>query len=91
MNDRTKNITVTIVFIIFIAIITLLIANHKPKEISEFEIRKLAQLPELSGESILSSKYMDEFDKYTLDQFPFRDTFRNTESCYTAFSIPSKR
>ncbi|MGB4658741.1 MAG: DHHW family protein [Mobilitalea sp.] len=77
MNDRTKNITVTIVFIVFFAITTLLILFHKPNEISENERRKLAQLPELSGENILSSKYMDEFDKYTLDQFPFRDTFRH--------------
>ncbi len=80
MNDRTKNITVTIAFIVFLAITTLLIAYHKPKEISEFERRKLAQLPELSGENILSAKYMDEFDKYTLDQFPFRDTFRKLKA-----------
>jgi len=86
MNDRTKNITVTIVFIIFFAIITLLVAFHKPNEISKNERRKLAQLPELSGENILSSKYMEDFDKYTLDQFPFRDTFRQLKAV-TQFSV----
>lgn len=86
MNDRTKNVTVSIVFIVFFAIVTLLVAFHKPNEISENERRKLAQLPEVSGENLLSSKYMEEFDKYTLDQFPFRDSFRQLKAI-TQFSV----
>jgi len=86
MNDRTKNIAVTIVFIVFFAFSTLLVAFHNPNEVSGNERRKLAQLPELSLENILSSKYMEDFDKYTLDQFPFRETFRKLKAV-TQFSI----
>lgn len=80
MNDRTKNITVTTTFIIFFAVISLLVVFHKPNEISESERRKLSVLPKLSWENILSTEYMKDFDKYTLDQFPFRDNFRQLKA-----------
>lgn len=80
MNDRTKNITVTTVFIIFFAVISLLIVFHKPNQISENERRKLSMLPKPSWENMLSTKYMKDFEKYTLDQFPFRDNFRQLKA-----------
>ena len=76
MNDKTKNIIVTIVFILFFAIIDIFIVFHKPTEISKSERRKLDMKPQITKENIFSSDYMKDFDKYSLDQFPFRDTFR---------------
>lgn len=90
MSDRRKNITVAIAFIVYFSIFTLLLIFHKPNEISQSERRRLAQLPELSMENIVSLKYMDEFDKYTLDQFPFRDTFRQMKAV-TQFSVFHKK
>jgi hypothetical protein len=80
MKDRTKNITVTSIFIIFFAVLSLLIIFHKPNEISESERRTLSMLPNPSWENIFSTKYMEDFDKYTLDQFPFRDNFRQLKA-----------
>lgn len=50
------------------------------KEISESERRKLAQFPALTVESVGSSKFMTDFENYTLDQFPLRDTFRRLKA-----------
>ena len=52
------------------------------KDISESERRPLAQLPELSAQSVWDGKFMGKFEDYTLDQFPLRDTFRQIKSLF---------
>jgi len=52
------------------------------KDISESERRPLAQMPEIKVETILSGKFMDAFEDYSLDQFPLRDTFRQIKSLF---------
>ena len=52
------------------------------KDISEAERRPLAQLPEITLEGIFSGKFMGEFEDYSLDQFPLRDTFRQVKSLF---------
>ena len=52
------------------------------KEISDTERRPLAQFPALNSETLLSGKFMGEFDSYTLDQFPARDAFRQLKALF---------
>ena len=52
------------------------------KDISEAERRPLAQAPEVSVEALLSGKFMKEFEEFSLDQFPLRDTFRSLKSLF---------
>ena len=49
-------------------------------EISESERRKLEQFPAVSLKEILSGDWMEDFESYTLDQFPLRDTFRRVKA-----------
>ena len=49
-------------------------------DVSDSERRKLAQMPEITVESILSGKFMTAFEDFTLDQFPLRDTFRQLKA-----------
>lgn len=49
-------------------------------EYSESERRALADFPPLSAETLLSGKFMDEFEKYAQDQFPLRDGFRRLKA-----------
>ena len=49
-------------------------------EYSDSERRALAAFPELTTETVESGKFMTEFETYTLDQFPLRDTFRGLKS-----------
>ena len=50
------------------------------KDISEAERRKLTQMPEVTVDSILSGKFMEKFEDFTLDQFPLRDSFRTLKA-----------
>lgn len=49
------------------------------------ERRVLARFPKLNIETVLSGKFMKEFEIYTLDQFPLRDTFRSLKSAATLY------
>ncbi len=52
------------------------------KDISEAERRALEQFPELSGDTLLSGDFMEDFEGYTQDQFPLRDTFRQMKAWF---------
>ena len=50
------------------------------KDSSDAERRPLAQMPEISVETLLNGKFMTAFEDYTLDQFPLRDRFRQLKA-----------
>ena len=75
-----KEKIISISFVSFICIFFLLNIFIKDINISESERRKLNQLPEVSIKNIMDNTFMEEFDKYTLDQFPFRNTFRSIKA-----------
>lgn len=83
MNDKLKNVVVTIVFVFIIVIF--LIANIIKKDdmISVSERRKLEQFPQISVRTLLNGTFFDKFNKFTTDQFVKREEFRkikiNTE------------
>ena len=52
------------------------------EDISESERRKLAQFPELSLNTVLGGDFMTDFEDYTLDQFPLRDSFRQLKALF---------
>ena len=64
------------------AVLTMAAWFSPAKELSEAERRPLAQWPEISLESLLDGGFMTEFEDYTLDQFPLRDTFRTIKSLF---------
>ena len=53
------------------------------KELSEAERRKLQPFPKLSSETVLSGKFMSDFETYTQDQFPMRDVFRRLKAVFS--------
>ena len=52
------------------------------KDISEAERRPLEQAPALTADALLDGSYMEDFESYSLDQFPLRDTFRKIKSLF---------
>ena len=50
------------------------------RDISEAERRKLTQFPKLNAGEIISGRFMSEFEKYSQDQFPLRDLFRQIKA-----------
>ena len=76
MNDKIKDIVVTIVFLITIISLFLINVIKKDTDISIAERRKLATMPELTAKSLFDGTYFKKFDSYVTDQFIKRDTFR---------------
>jgi peptide methionine sulfoxide reductase MsrA len=80
MNSRVKNIAVTFcfVFVLFgFSLANILLPNQ---EFTHSERRRLAKAPDFSWESLFNGGLFEEFDKYTLDQFVFRDAFREIKA-----------
>ena len=59
-------------------------------EVSEAERRPLAQMPALTGETLLNGKFMSQFEDFTLDQFPLRDSFRQVKSLFHYYVLGQK-
>ena len=49
-------------------------------EYSAQERRKLEQFPKFTLETAANGKFMTDFESYTLDQFPMRNTFRRLKA-----------
>ncbi len=89
-----KNQKIRIIGIVAVAVLWSVLAVFawiKPaQDISTSERRPLEQFPTLSTESILSGKFMTDFEKYTLDQFPGRDSFRQLKSLFHYYVLGQK-
>lgn len=83
MQDKTKNIIVTVGFVVIIIGVFLTNIIAKDKQISTTERRKLAQLPEISVAKIISGDVMEKWEDYVADQFVGRDLFRTIKSVWS--------
>ena len=61
-----------------------------PTETSVSERRKLASFPKTNAETLLSGRFMADFETYSLDQFPFRDTFRTLKAVTSLYALGKK-
>ena len=86
MNKKIRIIGAVIVAILWITL-TAFAWFLPAREMSESERRKLAQFPELTVETILDGKFTSNFETYTLDQFPLRDTFRQIKSIFHYYAL----
>lgn len=70
--------------VLFLALVFFLFSVFcwlKPsEELSVTERRKLAQRPQGSAETIANGRFMNDFEKYAADQFPFRDGLRSLKA-----------
>lgn len=71
-----KNKIITFLFIAYIFIFALFSFILPDKEISSSERRKLNKFPKFE----FDSEYIEDVDKYLLDHFPLRDTFRSLKA-----------
>ncbi len=82
---KTKKIRITGAILVGVLWLALAVTawTHSPRDMSLTERRKLAQFPELSGQTLLNGKFMSKFETYTLDQFPMRDGFRQVKAVFS--------
>ena len=57
------------------------------KERSLSERRLLAQMPELTGKTLASGRFMEDFEDYATDQFPGRDLFRSIKALFHRYGL----
>lgn len=76
MTDKVKNVVNTITFLFVIIIIMIINIIKEDTEISLSERRKLTSFPEISFSKLIDGSFIDQFEKYTMDQFMKRDEFR---------------
>ena len=60
------------------------------RESSDAERRLLAQFPEISVEKIFSGAFAKDFEEYTLDQFPGRETFRSIKALFHRYILGNR-
>lgn len=90
MRNNIKNKLVIIGFmgiILGLSIVNILKSDY---QISYSERRKLAVPPSVSVEKIFNGAYFEELEKYLLDQFIFRDTFRSFKA-YTRLYLLNQK
>ena len=58
-----------------------------PDASSDWERRKLAQMPKITTNNLLSGTFMSDFESYTQDQFPLRNGFRRLKSEFHYFVL----
>lgn len=60
------------------------------EESSDSERRLLAQLPEVSVESVLNGSFAEDFEDYALDQFPGREMFRGIKAVFHRYVLGNR-
>lgn len=90
MENKTKNIIISIGFIVILLCVFFINILSPDKTISSTERRKLQQFPEITISKILSTDSMKKFENYTTDQFIVRDYFRNIKSIFNTYIFRQK-
>jgi hypothetical protein len=90
MNSRIKNITVTVLFLLTLFGVMLITLFMPDAEYSFSERRRLEQPPAFSIKKLFSGELFEDFDEYTLDQFPLRDIFRAVKAYIRYYPLAQK-
>lgn len=77
---KKKSVIVTSVMAAILFGLSVLTWMKEVDAFSDSERRELAKFPSLTVESVMDGTFMEKFETYTLDQFPFRDSFRRLKA-----------
>ncbi len=80
MSDQWKNKIVVLTTGILICSFSIGCLLKPDDEISLSERRPLQKFPTLNADTLLSGRFMEQFDDYAVDQFPLRESFRHLYS-----------
>ncbi|WP_346930765.1 DHHW family protein [Clostridium sp.] len=79
-SNKVNRRLMAVVFLLFIAIMSVSNILRREKMFSEEENRNLTGRPEFSISSLLSGEYIKKYESYISDQFPGRAFFVNTKA-----------
>ena len=78
------------VLILLLAALTTFAWFAPAKAVSDSERRPLAQKPAITLDSLAGGRFMQDFETYSLDQFPLRDSFRTVKSLFHQYVLRQK-
>ena len=90
MFEKQKNILTLCLLSAFLLGFGLWAAVKPADGLSLSERRPLAQMPELSVDSLLSGKFMSGYEDYATDQFPLREQFRTLKALTGLYGFGQK-
>lgn len=88
--NKIKNICIIAYVGIFLYGALILQISTPDAERSDSERRLLQQKPVLNKENVASGAYMTDFETYTQDQFPYRDSFRGVKAFTSLYVFRQK-
>lgn len=94
MLEKIKNITTTFAFLLVLGLFSLLALTRisHPISYSTVEKRPLAQFPKnITFASLIDKKSIEEFEKFSVDQFPFREPFRAIKANVSLHVLKAKQ
>ncbi len=80
MNEKHRSIFLTVVMAAVLFGLSFWAWLKPADRFSESERRVLQSFPELNADTLRTGKFMEEFESYTLDQFPCHDGFRSLKA-----------
>lgn len=80
---KNKIICILLALVLFGLSLTAVVGTKETY--SPSERRLLSQMPAVSVKTLLSGTFMSEFEEYTLDQFPLRDTWRTLKALFNKY------
>lgn len=90
MSEKNKNLILIIVMSVFLLGVSFICWFHGEQEYSMTERRYLKTMPAITWGNVVSGRFMSDFESYTQDQFPARDTFRSIKSGVALFAFGKK-
>lgn len=84
---KIRHILCVVIVTLCAAVMTFSAWLSPARDFSDSERRKLAQFPTLSVSTVLDGSFMTNFESYTQDQFPLRDTFRTLKAFTTYYLL----
>lgn len=80
MSNKYRDIVISVLFVLILSLFFILNIFKSDDEVSLSERRKLTLMPKFSLKTLFNGTYFNEFDKYTTDQFIYRDSFRTLKA-----------
>lgn len=77
---KIYNKIITLILVLFFIVLSIFLLLGNKKDFSENENRYLQSFPSFSLKRLFNGKYIEEFEDYLTDHFPFRDTFMSIKT-----------
>lgn len=88
--EKIKPFVTMTILGIFLFTMSFLCWIHPAEEFSLSERRKLAKMPKLSAETIVNGSFMKNFETYSQDQFPARESMRSVAAFFSMEILQKK-